>query len=104
MMEMVTPEWMATSIVLAAVTLYGLWLIAQTLKHRLMRCPNTNAIAQVGVLQVSSSDGSGPVPLVHCCSLWPEKAGCGQGCLERYHETCDGVPVNVDALRPFERR
>ncbi|MBI3043389.1 MAG: hypothetical protein HYY78_11280 [Betaproteobacteria bacterium] len=103
-MDMVTLEWVATGAVLAAVAFYVLRLIAQVSKYSLMRCPNTGAITQVGVLQVSSRDDGEPVPLVHYCLLWPEKAGCGQGCLQRYHETCDGVPINLDALRPFERR
>lgn len=102
-MDVMTTEWLATSAVLAAGALYALRLIVQVSKHRLMRCPNTGAIAQVGVLEVSSRDGGAPVPMVHSCLLWPEKGGCGQGCLARYHETCEGTPISLDALRPFER-
>jgi hypothetical protein len=103
-MDLVTLGWMATSAVLAAVALYVLWLIVQFSSYRVMRCPDTGAITLVRVGQVSSPHGGAPVARVHRCQLWPGKAGCGQGCLERYDETSDGVPVNLDALRPFERR
>lgn len=100
---MLTLEWMAASAFVVAVMLYVLRLITRLSKDRMMRCPNTGAITIVGVVQVPSPDGGEPVALVHRCQLWPEKTGCGQGCLERYDETRDGVPINVDGLRPFER-
>jgi hypothetical protein len=102
-MDMLTPEWVAMSVALAAIALYVLHQIAQFSQYRLMRCPKTGAITLVGVLEVSARDGSDTQPVVHHCPLWPEHDGCGQGCLARYHETAGGFRINPHALRPFQR-
>lgn len=104
-MEMTTVGWLAALAVLVVGAFYVYRLTGRLSKDRLMRCPETGAIALVGVERRSSPDGGGRDVEVEHCGLWPEKAGCAQNCLERYDETSPGVvPVNTDALRPFQQR
>ncbi len=103
MTSLSTPEWVVMSVLFAALALYTLRLIARAPSERLMRCPRTGGVALVGVLQVASRGGRDRQPVVHCCSLWPENHGCGQGCLARYRETGGGLRISPQALRPFER-
>jgi hypothetical protein len=102
MTDILTPEWVAISITLVVIALYVLHQIAQFSRYRLMRCPRTEAIALVHVLEVSSRDGES-ARVVCQCSLWPQHDGCGQGCLARYHETNSGFRVDRHVLRPFQR-
>ena len=84
--------------------LYVFWIARQVWKDRLMRCPETGSITLVGVEFGSPRAGNAPELTVQRCGLWPEKLGCARGCLARYGETSPGFTVNLDALRPFERR
>lgn len=78
-------------------------LTERALKNRLMRCPETGAVAFVGAERVSRGDGTAPQVIVRSCEFWPERKDCGQGCLARYDEIESGYRIRLDALRPFER-
>jgi len=72
-------------------------------KKRLMRCPETGAVAFVGADTRSRGNGKEPEIVVHSCEFWPERKDCARGCLARYYETTPGYRIRPDALRPFER-
>ena len=71
-------------------------------RKRLMRCPDTGAVAFVGADTISRGDGKAPEVLVHSCEFWPERKDCARGCLARFYETAPGYRVRPDTLRPFE--
>jgi hypothetical protein len=79
------------------------YLIEGASKKRLMRCPETGAVAFVGVEGVPGRAGEAPGVVVQSCEFWPARKDCAQRCLERYAETESGYRVRLDALRPFER-
>lgn len=81
---------------------YVIWISRQVWKDRLVRCPETGAVALVGVDHVSAGDGSAPRLVVRRCGLWPSRAGCARGCLARYEESAGFAP-GFNALRPFDR-
>ncbi len=94
----------ATIVMLALVAVALLrYLVEGVSKNRLMRCPETGAVAFIGAERVSRRDGEAPAVVVRSCEFWPERKDCAQGCLARYHETEAGYRVRLDALRPFER-
>jgi len=78
-------------------------LIEGASKKRLMRCPETGAVAFVGVEGIPGRAGEAPRVAVRSCEFWPTRKDCAQRCLERYAETESGYRVRLDALRPFER-
>ena len=80
------------------------YLVAGTSNKRLMRCPETGAVAFVGVEGVPGRAGESPKFVVRSCEFWPARKSCAQRCLERYAETESGYRVRLDALRPFEQR
>ena len=69
---------------------------------RLMRCPETGAIALVNAGAAHGKSAERGIT-VKSCNLWPERKDCAQGCLVRYPQTRPGYRVNVEALRPFHR-
>ena len=104
MTDFATAGWMVGIAAALALSLYVGWIIWRVGKDRLMRCPETGAVTLVGIEPDSRRAGKAPEVMVQRCGLWPEKMGCAQGCLARYDETSPGYKVNLDALRPFERR
>ena len=86
----------------AAIAVFIVLWLAPARNKRLMRCPETGAIAFV---DTGAARGEGAVRevTVHWCDLWPERKDCARGCLVRYPQTTPGYRVNVKALRPFER-
>ena len=86
-----------------AFVVYVIWISRQVWKDRLMRCPETGAIALVGVDYAAPGDGSAPRLVVRRCGLWPSKAGCAHGCLARYEETAPGLPPSLKDLRPIDQ-
>ena len=79
------------------------WVIERGSRSRLMRCPETGAVAFVGAEQVSRDKGKAPEIMVCSCEFWPERKDCARRCLARFSETTPGYRVKLDALRPFER-
>jgi len=102
-MDIWTVAWIAATLALAGGALYVYRLTVRVMGDRLMRCPETGAITLVGVKPAKPGEGAQRDVAVEHCTLWPEKAGCAQDCLERYHESSSNFPVNTDALRPFQR-
>ena len=92
---------LAAIAVIAFFLLRTLW---QVRHMQLMRCPETGTIVFVGAECLSRGDVTTPRVTVRSCELWPERKYCARGCLERYKEAASGYPINVEALRPFERR
>lgn len=78
------------------------WLLEGGVRKRLMRCPETGAVAFVGAHAVPRGAGKAPALLVHTCEFWPERKGCARGCLARFDETTPGYRIKLDALRSFE--
>ena len=87
-----------------AFVLYVFWIARQVWQDRPMRCPETGSITLVGVEFGSPRVGNALDLTVKQCGLWPERSDCARGCLARYGESWPGFTVNLDALRPFERR
>ena len=83
-----------------AAALLTLWTLRPTRSMRLMRCPETGAIALV------EADGAGrgkaAAPRVRSCGLWPARQDCARGCLQRLDHYAPGSFVSLQALRPFE--
>lgn len=79
------------------------WVIERGSRTRLMRCPETGAVAFVGAEEVSRDDGKASEIMVCTCEFWPERKDCARRCLARFSETTPGYRVKLDALRPFER-
>ena len=80
------------------------WLIDRFARSRMMRCPETGSITVVRVVPAVGGEGKAAGVAVQWCESWPERKGCTQGCLARYAETGPGLQVNLNALRPFERK
>lgn len=98
--------WMQVGaiVVLALVVVaFVRYFIEGASKKRLMRCPETGAVAFVGVEGVPGRAGEAPKLVVRSCEFWPARKDCAQQCLVRYAETEAGYRVRLDALRPFER-
>jgi len=93
----------AIAILALAAVVFVRYLIEGASKKRLMRCPETGAVAFVGVEGIPSKSGETPKVVVRSCEFWPARKDCAQRCLERYAETEAGYRVRLDALRPFER-
>lgn len=79
------------------------WVIERRSNTRLMRCPETGAVAFVGTEEISRGNGKEPAVIVCSCEFWPQRKDCAHGCLARYNESTSGYRVKLDALRPFER-
>jgi len=98
---------LAQVVVIAVLALFAVvfvhWVIERGSRNRLMRCPETGAVAFVGAERVSRDDGKMPEVVVRSCEFWPERKDCARGCLARYDESTLGYRVRLDALRPFER-
>jgi hypothetical protein len=80
------------ALVFTACVIAGVWLVVLASRGRLMRCPDTGAIASVEVARTGS---------VRSCDLWPRDRHCGQGCLARRGELPAGRRIDLEALRPF---
>jgi hypothetical protein len=97
---------LAQIVVIAVLALFAVvfvhWVLERGSRNRLMRCPETGAVAFVGAERVSRGDGKGPEVIVRSCEFWPERKDCARGCLARYDETALGYRIKLDALRPFE--
>ncbi len=104
MTDFATVGWTLGTAVWVALALYVSWIVRRVGKDRLMRCPETGSITLVGVEPAARHAGREPEVTVRRCVLWPEKMGCARGCLARYRETSPDYRINLDALRPFERR
>ena len=78
------------------------WILEGGVRKRLMRCPETGAVAFVGAEAITRGDGKAPTFLVHSCEFWPERKDCARGCLARFDETTPGYRIKLDALRSFE--
>jgi hypothetical protein len=96
--------WITVAIAAAAVAVVAVWLVRVTSSNRLMRCPETGGVAVVDVDPVQSANGETVGGRIRQCDLWPERKGCAEGCLVRNSETAKGYPVDLEALRPFERQ
>jgi len=82
--------WTLITAILALAALYVLLpRVADTfLRYRtskVLRCPETGGKAEVGIdasrAAFTSAFGE-PLLRAKQCSLWPERKGCGQGCLK----------------------
>jgi hypothetical protein len=54
---------------------------------RVVRCPETGERAEVGVDAIATaltSPFGGFSLAVKCCSLWPDRSNCRQGCLRSF--------------------
>jgi len=105
MVDLTSAAQVVAIVALALVVVtYVHYVVMGASKNRLMRCPETGAVAFVSVERVLRNDGQAPTLAVQSCEFWPKRQGCARGCLARYDETRSGYRVNLDALRPFERR
>ncbi|MBI3043990.1 MAG: hypothetical protein HYY78_14315 [Betaproteobacteria bacterium] len=102
-MEFATIVWTVGIAAWLAFIIYVFWFARQVWEDRLMRCPETGAVALVGVEYVSPRPGAAPGLTVQRCGLWPGRKDCARGCLARYDEVLPGFTPHPDALRPFER-
>lgn len=98
-----TTAWMLGIAVLATLALFVYRIVSQVWNLTLMRCPETGAVALVGVARAPQGPENTPRLTVQQCDLWPERKNCGRGCLARCRETSPGYRVNLHALRPFDR-
>ena len=74
---------------------------------RRLRCPEAGMSAEVRVDAARTAVGAAfhdPAPRVVACSLWPERAGCEEGCLPAFEaatpataETKKEAPVGARA-------
>jgi hypothetical protein len=95
---------LAATLTFAFFPAVGLWLMWLVSKGRLMRCPETSAVALVSAEARPGRHGSVACQTVTHCDLWPRNKGCAQGCLERFAETTPALQrINLEALRTFER-
>jgi hypothetical protein len=88
---------------IAAVAFFILPRLWQARNKRLMRCPETGAVAFVDTTAAARGEETAGQVTVRWCELWPERENCARGCLARYPQTSPGYRVNVKALRPFDR-
>jgi hypothetical protein len=93
----------AIAVLALVVVAFVRYVVEGVSRKRLMRCPETGAVAFVGAERVSRREGEAPAVIVRSCEFWPERKDCARGCLARYDETTPGYRVKLDALRPFER-
>jgi len=104
MLDLTSAAQVVAVVVLALVAIaYVYYVVIGTSRNRLMRCPETGAVAFVGAEEVSRRDAAAPRVVVRSCEFWPARKDCAQGCLARYDETTPGYRVKLEALRPFER-
>lgn len=101
-MDIETVAWIVAIACLVGFGGLLFWLMEVLSRDRLMRCPETGSVTFVRIGHVVGGEGKEPAVAVKGCELWPQKAGCAQGCLARYGETSPGLRVNLHALRPFE--
>lgn len=104
MLDIITVAQIAVIAVIALAAVGFLhWILEGGVRKRLMRCPESGAVAFVGAEAISRGKGKAPVLMVHSCEFWPERKDCARGCLARFDETTPGFRVKLDALRPFEQ-
>ena len=94
--------WIAGLAAIGTVLVFIAWSLWPLRNARLMRCPESGAIAYVEAQDVWLPGRTSAERRVTRCDLWPLRKPCDRGCLARYHETAPGQRVNVHALRPFE--
>jgi hypothetical protein len=99
---------------LAAASAPGLWMvIALTAliklvgyrKRRLLRCPESGSVTLVEIgenTHLAEQTAGKPRLRVKNCQLWPERKGCGWGCLTRCSEGWQAYGFNLSSLKPFE--
>jgi hypothetical protein len=88
---------------IAAIAIFFVAWLAPARNKRLMRCPETGAVAFVDT-GTARGERAAREPTVQWCDLWPARRYCARGCLARYPQTSPGYRVNLEALRPFDRR
>ena len=94
--------WIVGLAATGTVLLFIAWSLWPLRNARLMRCPESGAIAFVQVKEVWLPGKTSATPRVTRCDLWPLRKPCNRGCLRRYHETAPGHRIDVKTLRPFE--
>lgn len=73
-------------------------------KGRLLRCPETGALALVDVERRGGRPTSLASGAVVGCDLWPRNPDCARGCVaRRFDHTAARDGILLEALRPFER-
>jgi len=99
---------------LAAASAPALWMVialtaliklAGYRKRRLLRCPESGSVTlvEIGENTLLPEQAPGKPRLgVKNCQLWPERKGCGWGCLTRCSEGRQGYGFNLSSLKPFE--
>lgn len=85
-----TPLITAATIIALAVLFVLLPLVAHTYQRyrykKALKCPATEELAEVDIdapRAAFSSAFSRPLLRVKNCTLWPERKGCGEGCLRQ---------------------
>jgi hemerythrin-like domain-containing protein len=101
---METMLWTATLVAVFVIALFLFYRVGAARDLRLMRCPETGGTAVVHADGFGHGTATGGGVTVRSCDLWPARAGCGRGCLERYAETTPGWGISIEALRPFTSR
>jgi hypothetical protein len=96
-MDYSTIGWILIALIWASIAAYVFWMIGPVWKDKLLRCPDTGAVALVGIRQVMRA-GKAPAIEVDRCGLWPEKQGCDRGCLSQFGETSPGLRVDGRGL------
>lgn len=86
--------WTALTAIVTLAAVYVLLPVTGEVFFRLRRrrrlnCPETGAKVEMGVdarwAAFTAAFGQ-PRLRVRSCSLWPERSGCGRGCLSRFEE------------------
>jgi len=94
--------WITGLAAIGTVVFFVIWSLWPARNARLMRCPESGAIAFVEVKEVRLPGKTTAEARVTRCDLWPLRKPCDRGCLGRYHESVPGYRVDVKSLRPFE--
>ena len=94
--------WITGLAAVGTVVFFVFWSLWPMRNARLMRCPESGAIAFVEVREVRQPGQATPEPRVTRCDLWPLRRPCDRGCLRRYHEAAPGSRADLKSLRPFE--
>ena len=103
MLDVITVAQIAVIAVVALAAVGFLrWLLEGGVRKRLMRCPETGAVAFVSAESISRRSGKAPALVVHSCEFWPARKDCARGCLARFDETTPGYRIKLDSLRSFE--
>jgi len=87
------------------IALTALIKLAGYRKKRLLRCPESGSVTLVEIGEnghLPEQAPGEPRLRVKNCQLWPERKGCGLGCLTRLSEGWEGYGLNLSSLKPFE--